>query len=149
MTEPAKSDLRDMMIEKRKTHQFGGLDYADLLRSAGLEIKREENFGSYQGDLVFLVSDGERTGLLIQGYGSCSGCDALESAHPWDDDGDFTDLAALRDQMVGEVQWPGPDGLLAALEARIADPDRDDWWRYADDAALECARTLAREAVAA
>jgi len=125
------------------------LNYADLLRSAGLEIKREEDFGSYQGDLLFLVSDGERSGLLIQGYGSCSGCDALEDAHPWDDDGDFTNLTALRDQMVAGIMWPGPDGLLAALEEHIAHPDRAPWWKYAEPGLLDCARSLAREADAA
>lgn len=140
------SDLREMLAEKRKTGDGYSLDYADLLRSAGLEIKREEEFGYYQGDLVFLVSDGERTGLLIQGYGSCSGCDALEDAHPWDDGGDFTNLAALRDQMVADVVWPGPDGLLAALEARIADPDRDNWWQCTNGRALDCVRNLARQA---
>ena len=140
--------LRERLLAKRKAKDNAYIDlgYGDLLLDAGLEILHSEDFGSYQGDFVFLVSDGKRKGLLIQGYGSCSGCDALLDAHPWDDDGDFTNLAALRDSMVSSIVWAEPGRLHDTFQERLTSKDADSWWRYADDQAKAKALTLAYEA---
>ncbi len=56
-------------------------DYDELIRATGLTIDASEAFGDYQGDYVYVVRDGERRGIAIVGYGSCSGCDALQASH--------------------------------------------------------------------
>jgi hypothetical protein len=38
-----------------------------------------ERAGDYQGDLFYLIQDGDRYGFVSIGYGSCSGCDAMEA----------------------------------------------------------------------
>lgn len=95
-------------------------------------VMNEWDIGSYQGDTVFLLADGDRRGLLIQGYGSCSGCDALQAVNT------PAEAQDLIDDMVRNVHWEDSPGALARwIDAR-------DWagqwsWYVAD------ARTCLRD----
>ena len=57
------------------------ISYEMLVKSMGYDIDSQETFGSYQGDIIFVVWDRPNAlrGILICGYGSCSGCDAIEA----------------------------------------------------------------------
>jgi hypothetical protein len=62
---------------------FAELDHAnishqEILRQQGFSITAFETFGDYQGDYAAIVEKNGKVGLVIIGYGSCSGCDALE-----------------------------------------------------------------------
>ena len=57
-------------------------DYNDCLRAAGVDVLDFVRFGSYQGEWAAIgLYDGELV-VIIDSYGSCSGCDSLESTDP-------------------------------------------------------------------
>ena len=53
--------------------------YSVLLDSFGYETLVQVDDEAYQGDSRILFRDGDRHGVLIFGWGSCSGCDALQA----------------------------------------------------------------------
>lgn len=59
-----------------------GTDYEELVGSWGHEVLSFDTIGSYQGDHLVLLRDGDRYGIVVIGYGSCSGCDALQAVGP-------------------------------------------------------------------
>ncbi len=52
--------------------------YDDLVAKFGI-ILESHCFGSYQGDYAYLLESVNGYGFVVVGYGSCSGCDALEA----------------------------------------------------------------------
>jgi hypothetical protein len=60
--------------------------YLPAIKAMGLVELAGADLGYYQGDYVMLVKDGEYStsgrdfGLLVIGYGSCSGCDTWQAA---------------------------------------------------------------------
>lgn len=64
-------------------------DYGPLLESFEHEILLQVDDVDYQGDSRLILKDNERYGLLIFGWGSCSGCDALRACESAED---FKDL---------------------------------------------------------
>lgn len=59
-------------------------DYKLGLERLGYEIIAWEDFGNYQGDYAAIVKGKGGFGFVVIGYGSCSGCDALEACDwPW------------------------------------------------------------------
>ena len=104
-----------------------GTSYEDLVKSWGHEIVDQEEFGSYQGDLIYILRDGDRHGLLVIGYGSCSGCDELEARQPWDDEGDWSGVIALADELRQDVHWEADKG---ALMAWVGAHPESHWWAY-------------------
>ena len=56
------------------------MSYTVALEAAGATVRAYQEFGSYQGDwwARVVLPDG-REGWVTSSYGSCSGCDALES----------------------------------------------------------------------
>lgn len=56
------------------------MSYKEALKLAGnTEVHLYEQYGSYQGRWLALVTHEGKTGWLIEYYGSCSGCDPFES----------------------------------------------------------------------
>lgn len=53
--------------------------YEGAMRAAGAEILAFKEFGSYQGDWWAKVKFEDKLGWVHGSYGSCSGCDALQS----------------------------------------------------------------------
>lgn len=73
-------------------------DYRPLVEDLGMivvEVADED----YQGDTRYLLKAGPRWGVLINGWGSCSGCDALQSASSYEE------LEELRREIAGKVRW--------------------------------------------
>lgn len=60
------------------------MSYQEALVAAGCDVLQFEEFGSYQGEWLALVSHGGFTGIVEGSYGSCSGCDAFESEFGYD-----------------------------------------------------------------
>lgn len=101
------------------------MSYQGILEGLGAEILMMEETGSYQGDLVFILGDDSwltgGIGVLVQGYGSCSGCDAWEAASSFKD---RLDIAA---DMINNIRWfPSGSELLEWL---LADHE-DQWWGH-------------------
>lgn len=74
-------------------------DYNPLLESLGHEILLKMDDEDYQGDSRILFKNGNSYGLLIFGWGSCSGCDALQACQSW------KELEDLRNQLVNDIKW--------------------------------------------
>lgn len=74
--------------------------YSDLVDSMEVNVLVEEHDNDYQGDSFYLVKKGREYGLLIFGWGSCSGCDALEAAY-----GSVTEATDLRDGLYDSITW--------------------------------------------
>ncbi len=78
---------------------YGPSDYNPLLRSFGHEILLQVDDEDYQGDSRLVFKDGNRHGLLIFGWGSCSGCDALQACDS------LKEVDELRSQLKSEIIW--------------------------------------------
>lgn len=73
-------------------------DYTPMLESLGEIVVRVDD-RDYQGDSRILLRDGHRYGVLLFGWGSCSGCDALQACST------LADLIELRDRLADDVVW--------------------------------------------
>lgn len=98
-----------------------GTSYEGIVESLGFEVLSFDTCGSYQGDHVVLLADGERRGFAVFGYGSCSGCDTLEAVQPWgNDDGDWSGVEELREDILNSIHWePTASELADQLESDI------------------------------
>jgi hypothetical protein len=77
--------------------------YMQLVESYGLEVIESLMLGSYQGDILMVLrNDSGQFGLLVTGYGSCSGCDALEGCR-----GKAKELETLRSDLCDSIVWYG------------------------------------------
>ena len=55
---------------------------------------------AYQGDTFAIIQRGGAYGFVVFGWGSCSGCDALEAAHS-----DIAMATQLRDELYDSARW--------------------------------------------
>lgn len=87
------------------TTNFGPLpdekyvSYGNLLDTFPAEALLQVDDDDYQGDSRVLLADGDRRGFLTFGWGSCSGCDALEAC------ADRGEQLALRNELWDAVHW--------------------------------------------
>lgn len=88
--------------------------YESLLGLMG-DITLKSDMGSYQGDSDVLLRKDGRWGYLYFGWGSCSGCDALEACD------NAQDLAELFDELSSAVRW------FDSAEAAVAFFLEHDW----------------------
>jgi hypothetical protein len=96
--------------------EYDYFTYDTLIDSFEVEVLARKDDDDYQGDTRLLVRDGERYGLIVFGWGSCSGCDALEAAG-----GNLADLTELRDAIWNGAHWePSAADMVAYI-------DRKDW----------------------
>lgn len=92
--------------------------YSTLVESIGNVVVQESD-ADYQGDTFVLFSDGHRFGFLVFGWGSCSGCDALEACDS------PSAVEALRDDLAASVKW----GTASEIAAYISSADeRVEWY---------------------
>lgn len=73
--------------------------YHEIVESFGA-VKATESTDDYQGDTVFAIENGGLFGFGEFGWGSCSGCDALEDAC-----GDSAKIANVRNDIGGGIDW--------------------------------------------
>jgi hypothetical protein len=98
------------------TYTFFSGSYEDLVsKPTGLTVVLSEWLGDYQGDAVTVLKDGRRYGFLTFGYGSCSGCDALQAVE------NMEDLSGLYENLIDSIQW---FASLDALKTYVS-KDRD------------------------
>jgi hypothetical protein len=111
------------LIDQDEGFKTYSISYYSLAEEFG-EIVETQDIGFYQGDILFLLKDGEKYGFLVQGYGSCSYCDALEGC------GSYEDLQYLADSMEASVTW-----FDTAKEAYnyFLEWDKNDWYTYHKD----------------
>lgn len=101
------------------------LDYSKLLELMDYEVLFEKSCGSYQGDLVFLLKHPEKGfGFTVVGYGSCSGCDALEACDS------VSDVHDLMQTLDNHITWRESKIELAGF---LAIRDKANHWHWNDD----------------
>jgi hypothetical protein len=76
--------------------------YGDLVDSMDVAVLLEGHDNDYQGDSFYLLKKGRQYGILVFGWGSCSGCDALEASY-----GDVGEITKLRDSLWESITWMG------------------------------------------
>lgn len=132
-------NIFEYLQKKDPTEKNGyySVRYEDLLEAAGLVIEQCEYFGSYQDDAAAVVRDGVRKGISMWGYGSCSGCDALEADAPFGDKAKtaeaWADVNTLADGMVASVQWPRDGETFEEMAARLLRNETNEWYFYDSD----------------
>lgn len=87
-------------------------DYNPIISNiADVAIQVDDN--DYQGDTRVLFWDHGEIGYLQFGWGSCSGCDALQAC------GSYKDIQDLMDDLVNQVQWfANPNNALEYFKER-------------------------------
>ncbi len=73
-------------------------DYTPIVEAIGNVLVRVDD-NDYQGDSYVLYYEDGKYGYLNFGWGSCSGCDALQGCSS------LEQVQSLIDGMVGSVQW--------------------------------------------
>jgi hypothetical protein len=73
-------------------------EYQPMIDEIGKVIIQVDD-NDYQGDSRVLLYENRRIGLLIFGWGSCSGCDALQACQNIDE------VQTLFDEMKKDVKW--------------------------------------------
>lgn len=119
---------------KDRDWYYRGQDYPDLVGLFCDEIVVEASDDDYQGDTYAILRKGDEYGYLEFGWGSCSGCDALQAC------GSDEEMAALANQLAASVEWQ-PD--KAALKEWIAGKDWPggySWYRSGFEAFAEKVR---------
>lgn len=73
-------------------------DYDPIINDLGEPLVNVTG-GSYQGDYYILLKNESRYGFVVIGYGSCSGCDALQSCHSYEA------VQELINEITANVKW--------------------------------------------
>jgi hypothetical protein len=95
----AKELYPEYWEEEQKTGSFyGPCDYQPIIDEIGNVLIQVDD-GGYQGDSRVLYEKDGMYGFLIFGWGSCSGCDSLQSCS------EIKDIQELIDSLVNDVKW--------------------------------------------
>ena len=92
--------LSDILTRNDKeSFYYPGITYSELLDGFEYEIVVQVDDKDYQGDSRLLFKDGDRFGYLNFGWGSCSGCDALEGCSS------FEEVEKLYQDLYESIRW--------------------------------------------
>lgn len=111
-------------LYKGKDFNWGFYDYEPIINSLGDEVVIQVDDRDYQGDsrVLYKNKDG-KIGILIFGWGSCSGCDALQAC------GSYDDVDELIEDLRNDIKWF--DNKSAALKyVNEKDWELDFSWHY-------------------
>ena len=78
-------------------HYISFGDYNPIIKSFGNVVVQVDD-SDYQGDSRILYNEGGKIGYLKFGWGSCSGCDALQACNTYADVDQL--IGELRDQVI-------------------------------------------------
>ena len=82
----------------KDSFMFGPSDYQPIINHIGKVLVQEDD-EDYQGDTFVLLEKDSKYGFLNIGWGSCSGCDALQGCET------LTELESLIESIIDEVKW--------------------------------------------
>lgn len=98
-------------------------DYGPLLESLGYEIVLRADDadprGSSGDSRVLYRADANRYGVLIFGWGSCAGCDALQACRSYEE------IEELRRSLLEQIIWGTPEELLQWANSEGRETDHD------------------------
>lgn len=97
-------------------------DYDPLLESFEYEILLKIDDNDYSGDSRLILRDKNKYGILIFGWGSCSGCDALLACESYEE------IESLRQYLKDSIKWfDSPEELLQFMKTHDWKGDFS-WW---------------------
>lgn len=106
-------DIREVYpdcIDKTDGYWWGAYSYQPMIHSLGYKILLQIDDHDYQGDSRLLFQNGDQYGYLIFGWGSCSGCDALQGAQS------YLELEHLRLYLYENIQWDTKENLFQYIK---------------------------------
>ena len=86
------------LYSSERVEKFGVWDYNPMLKEFG-DILIEIDEDNYQGDSFILYKNEDKYGFLTFGWGSCSGCDALQGCN------NIEEVQELMDYLYNSIQW--------------------------------------------
>lgn len=84
--------------EKDSGYFFGTSDYEPILREFGEILIKIDDDGHHGDSRVFYLSNG-KYGILQFGWGSCSGCDALQGCET------IKEIDKLMQELYASIKW--------------------------------------------
>ena len=93
-----------------KDEAYTNRTYEEIIEATGCEIIDSLYLGSYQGDLLMIVTKDYMFGVLSTGYGSCPACDKLKSC---DND---NKRAYLAKELYESIMWKDVNEIIDYLE---------------------------------
>ena len=93
--------MREEKISVKGLYQdcdWGWYDYQPMLDSFGNIVVQVDD-EAYQGDSRVLYEKDGKIGLLVFGWGSCSGCDALQACNS------LEEVQELYDELFDSIKW--------------------------------------------
>lgn len=99
-------------------------DYQPMLDEFG-EILIQVDEEAYSGDSFLIYKNDNKYGLLVFGWGSCSGCDALQACDTIDE------VQKLMDGLYNDIIW---FDSLQELKDYLSDDSSEElkWYYYSD-----------------
>lgn len=82
----------------KQEYFYGPSDYQPIIDSFG-DIILQVDDSDYQGDSRVLYQDGDKIGYLQFGWGSCSGCDALQACDS------MQGIQSLIEGLRNDIKW--------------------------------------------
>jgi hypothetical protein len=92
-----KIDVRKLYKEM-PNEWFGVYDYQPMVEAFGNVVVQVDD-NDYQGDTRVLYDNDGKIGFLVFGWGSCSGCDALQAC------GNIDEVQELCDELQDDIKW--------------------------------------------
>lgn len=93
------------------------MSYDEIIATQG-EIIGQWVMGTWQGDYIYLLKNDDKYSFFVIGYGSCSGCDALESC---DNDEEFNEL---KEDIINRIAW----GTKKEIIDHITNEEANRWY---------------------
>lgn len=79
-------------------NSWGWWDYQPMLNEFGnIILQKDEQ--DYQGDSFLIYEKDDKYGYLTFGWGSCSGCDALQGCNS------ISEVQELMDRLYSSIEW--------------------------------------------
>ena len=95
-------------------------EYDSMLDSFGYDIVVKEDDDGYQGDSFVLFKNESSYGILVFGWGSCSGCDMLQMCRTYDE------LSELQTRLFDSISWYST--LKECQESMINEDSELQWY---------------------
>ncbi len=103
-------------------YYYPPMSYDEIVATQG-EILKDWTLGSWQGDYVYLLKNGDKYAFTVIGYGSCSGCDALEGC---ENDEQFNQL---KEEIIRWIVW----GTKQEVYDYVFNQEANRWYFHEED----------------
>lgn len=98
------------------------MSYDEIVATQG-EILKDWVIGDWQGDYVYLLKNGDKYAFTVIGYGSCTGCDALQGC---ENDEEFNQL---KEEIIRGIVW----GTAEEVRNYATNKNANRWYYHEHD----------------